>query len=149
MVSTQPAGNQWYFEGTAIPDSVGQTISPELTGWYWSVATVNGCSSDTSNHLYYDGFFPGTGTDEPGFWVYPVPNDGHFTVAISLPVEDVFNVIVYNSLGVQIFELPDILVDKKYKHVIDLRPKMARGLYTVVFKCEDYRVVKKIVISGR
>jgi hypothetical protein len=99
--------------------------------------------------MYYDGFFPGPVTSEPGFWVYPIPNDGHFTVAISLPAEDTFDITVYNSLGIQIFELPGIVVKDRYKHVIDLRPKLPKGLYTVVFKCDDYRVVKKVLIYNR
>ncbi len=149
FTSSVASGNQWYFEGTAIPDSTGQTISPELTGWYWSVVSQNGCNSDTSNHIYYDGFFPGPVTDKPGFWVYPVPNDGHFTVAISLPAEDVFDITVFNSLGMQIFEIPGIVVKNKFKRMVDLRPRLPKGLFTVVFKCDDYQVVKKVLIYNR
>ncbi len=146
LTSTSPAGNQWYFESVPIPDSAGQTISPVQPGWYWSSVAGNGCSSDTSNHVYFDGVFPGPITDEPGFWVYPVPNDGHFTVAISLPEEDVFDVTVYNSLGVQLYQIPGIVVKDKFKQVIDLRHSVSKGMFTVVFKCDDYQVVKKALI---
>ncbi|MDP1622166.1 MAG: hypothetical protein Q8M08_07485 [Bacteroidales bacterium] len=149
LISSSVSGNQWYFEGTLIPDSVGRTLSPELPGWYWSMVIENGCSSDTSNHIYYYGKFPGSITGEYGFWVYPIPNDGHFTVAISLPAEDTFDITIFNSLGVKIFEIPAVFVKSKFKRLIDLRPRFPKGLYTVVFKCDDYRVVKKVLINTR
>jgi hypothetical protein len=40
-------------------------------------------------------------------------------------------------------------VKSKYKHVVDLRPRLPKGLYTVVFKCDDYQVVKKVLIYNR
>jgi hypothetical protein len=147
--SSIPSGNQWYFEGDLLTDSVGSSLTPKQAGWYWSVVTQNGCVSDTSNHILFDGVFPGPITSEPGFWVYPVPNDGHFTVAISLPSEDIFDITVYNSLGVQLFELPGIVVKSKFKRIIDLRPKVPKGLYVVIFKCNDYQVVKKVLIYNR
>jgi hypothetical protein len=149
ITSSIQAGNQWYFEGVLILDSVGRTISPRQPGWYWSSVTENGCSSDTSNHIFFDGVFPGPVTSEPGFWVYPVPNNGQFTVAISLPAEDTFDITVYNSLGVQLYQIPDVFVQDKFKQVIDLRPKMPKGLYAVIFKCTDYQVVKKMLIYNR
>ena len=149
ITSSVLAGNQWYFEGVLIRDSIGSTISPKQLGWYWSFVTENGCSSDTSNHIFFDGVFPGPITSEPGFWVYPVPNNGQFTVAISLPSEDTFDVTVYNSLGVQLYQIPDVFVHNKFKQVIDLRPKMPKGLYAVIFKCDDYQVIKKMLIYNR
>jgi hypothetical protein len=149
IISSVQEANQWYFEGVLIRDSVGSTISPKQMGWYWSSVTENGCSSDTSNHIFFDGVFPGPVTSEPGFWVYPVPNNGQFTVAISLPSEDTFDITVYNSLGIQLYQIPDVFVQNKYKQVIDLRPKMPKGLYAVIFKCADYQVVKKMLIYNR
>ncbi|MEI6435710.1 MAG: hypothetical protein WCP32_12755, partial [Bacteroidota bacterium] len=147
--SNAPTGNQWYFEGTMIQDSVSETIRPQLPGWYWSAVTENGCSSDTSNHIYFEGVSPVTPPIEPGFWVYPIPSDGQFTVKILLPTEDIFDIMIFNSLGMKIFELPGIVVKSKFKQLIDLRPKMPRGLFTVIFKCSGYQVVKKVLICNR
>jgi len=143
LQSSAPAGNQWYYEGTLLTDSTGQTCYAGQTGWYWTVVTSLGCSSDSSNHVYFDATGPGKVV--PGILVYPIPNDGQFTISITLLSPETFNVRMYNSLGKQIFELPDLLVNEKYKRVIDLR-QLSKGIYTIVFKSAETSVVKKVLI---
>lgn len=146
LQSSISEGNQWYFQDTLIAGATGQTYEATEPGWYWSVVTVLGCSSDSSNHVYVDGTDPGK--IDPGIKVYPVPNDGKFTVSISLLSPETFNISIYNCLGEKLYELADILVANQFKKVIDLRPK-ARGMYSVVFKSQEARVVKKILIDKK
>ena len=146
-VSDAPAGNQWYFNGTLIAGATDQTYDATLngTGFYWSVVTLNNCSSDTSNHKY----IVVTGINEPKtgtISVYPNPNDGQFTVKISSIKQASFNISVVNNMGVKIKEISDIVVKGNIEKNIDLRPVPA-GIYSVVIKNSESTVVKKIVVN--
>ncbi len=51
--STGCCGNQWYRDGIPIPGATGQNYEPLATAHYFTIVTVDGCSSDTSNTIYY------------------------------------------------------------------------------------------------
>ena len=146
-VSDAPAGNQWYFEGTLIAGATSPTYDATLsgTGYYWSVVTLNGCSSDTSNHKY----IVVTGVDShssSAINIYPVPNNGQFNVSITTASAESFSISVYNSLGVKIYTETKVEVNGSLNKVIDLRP-IPSGVYTVIFENGLNQVVKKIVIN--
>jgi hypothetical protein len=150
--SSAPSGNQWYYSATAggtgapISGATAQTYDCTLTGtgYYWSVLTLNGCSSTESNHQYVII----TGIDShssSAINVYPVPNDGRFNVSITASNET-FSISVYNSLGVKIFEETKVDVNGTLQKVIDLRP-VPNGVYTVIFENSLNQVVKKIIVN--
>jgi hypothetical protein len=143
--SDAPTGNQWYFNGTAIAGATGQTWVAQHSGWYWDVVTLNGCSSAESNHQY----IIITGVDShssSAINVYPVPNDGRFTVSIISSSKEPFTITVFSNLGVKIHEVKDIHVNSQFYQVIDLRP-VFNGIYTVVIRNSIYHIVKKVVVS--
>jgi hypothetical protein len=147
LTSSVATGNQWYYEGTGlIPGATGQTYVATQTGWYWSVVTVNGCSSDTSNHVYV--LF--VGREElagASFNLYPVPNNGRFTISIRTLVDESYNVRIYNQLGVMVREIGDIsTVGGKYETKVDLR-NVADGIYSVVFLNSERKVIRKMVLN--
>jgi hypothetical protein len=146
LLSDAPAGNQWYYNGTAIPGATAQNYYATQPGCYWTAVTLNTCSSDTSNDVY----IIGVGIDEnPGsssFLVYPVPNNGCFNVSMTIPSEDTYNIIIYNNLGENIYELRDIRVREKFEKMIDLRP-LPDGKYLIVFSAIDRMVVRKILVQ--
>ncbi len=148
IVGNQLGITQWYYEGSLLQDSTGNTLSPVDPGWYWCETIVNGCPSDTSNHVYFYGVFPGGDNSAKGFWVYPVPNDGKFTIAISLPAPETFDIDMYNSMGIRVFDISGLTVDKKFKRIVDLRPRLKKGLYFVIFRGKDYQVWKKVLVNG-
>jgi len=151
VASSAPMGNQWYFTstlggtGTAIPGATGQVYIAMQTGWYWSVVTLNSCSSDPSNRVYV----VMVGMEEltaGSFNVYPVPNDGRFTASIVTPYQESFAILIYNKLGQRIFEQRDVQVNGEFKQAIDLRPTPS-GIYTVVFQNNDHKVIRKVLIN--
>jgi hypothetical protein len=146
LQSSAPAGNQWYYNGVIIPGATGQNYFATQPGWYWTVVTLNTCSSDTSNHVYVAGVGIEEKPDGANFLVYPVPNNGCFTVSIKLPSEDTYNIIIYNNLGVQIYQLRDVKVREKFEKVIDLRP-LPNGKYLIVFSGLERMVVSKILVQ--
>jgi hypothetical protein len=145
LQSSAPAGNQWYFQGTFIQGATSQDYIATQDGYYWDVVTLNGCSSDTSNHkliiitginVYY----------APVIDLYPVPNDGKFNLTISTTSRTSFTISVYNSLGVRIYEDANVDVDGTLQKLIDLRP-CSDGIYIIVFKDSSWEVVRKIVVG--
>jgi hypothetical protein len=143
--SSAPAGNQWYDQGVLITGATGQTYVVTQFGEYWDVVTLNGCSSDTSNHIV----FPLTGIGQHSSAVinlYPVPNEGMFNVSIITASEESFSISVYNSLGVKIYEETKVDVNGTLQKMIDLRP-VPSGVYTVIFEDSLNQVVKKIIIN--
>jgi len=151
LTSSATTGNQWYFSvtetgtGAIIPGAAGRTHVATQSGWYWSVVTLNGCSSDPSNRQYI--LMVGQQEMQTGnFNIYPVPNDGQFTVSMTTPSQDTFTITVYNNLGVMISQVPAIHVNGTAEQIIDLRP-VPTGIYTVVIQGSSARVVKKVIIN--
>jgi hypothetical protein len=145
LYSDAPTGNQWYFEGTLIVGATAQTYDATQTGYYWSVVTLNGCSSAESNHQYI--IIVGVDShSSSAINVYPVPNDGRFTVSIISSSKEPFTITVFSNLGVKIHEVKDIHVNSQFYQVIDLRP-VFNGIYTVVIRNSIYHIVKKVVVS--
>ncbi|MEI6681394.1 MAG: T9SS type A sorting domain-containing protein [Bacteroidota bacterium] len=146
LTSSAASGNQWYYAGNAIAGATGQTYTvTHNTGYYWCVVTTNGCSSPISNKVWV----VVTGQQElqnSNFSVYPVPNDGRFTVSVTSPVTETYSIVVYNQLGVKIYELGNVEVDNSFSRQIDLRP-VADGIYSVVFFNNSHQVVKKVLIN--
>jgi len=142
--SSAPTGNQWYFAGALIPGANAQTYVATQNGLYWSILTINGCSSAESNHLqiYTTGINP---HPSASMNVSPVPNDGRFTASITTTSPQSFNICVYNNLGERIYYEANVEVNSSVNKVIDLRP-VPNGVYTVIFKNSLNQVVKKIVV---
>jgi hypothetical protein len=144
LISNIPGGNQWFFEGTLITGATGQTYIATQDGFYWDVVTVDGCSSDTSNHL----LVIVTGIDfhsSSTINVYPVPNEGRFNVSINTASEEKFAICVYNTLGVKFYKEINVEVNGSIIKVIDMRP-VPTGVYTVIIENSQNKVVKKIVV---
>ncbi len=146
LTSSATSGNQWYYAGNPIAGATGQTYTvTSNTGYYWCVVTTNGCSSPISNKVW----IVVTGQIElqaSNFNVYPVPNDGRFTVSIASPVQETFTIEIYNQLGAKIYELGDVQVNGTFEKQIDLRP-IANGIYSVIFLNSEHKIVKKVLIN--
>ncbi|MEI6681395.1 MAG: T9SS type A sorting domain-containing protein [Bacteroidota bacterium] len=146
LTSSAPAGNQWYYEGVIIPGATGQTYTvTHNTGYYSCEVTLSGCSSPVSNRVWV----VMTAIEQlqgSNFNIYPVPNDGKFTVSLASPVQDTFTITVFTSLGVQVREVKDIEVNGRFDQEIDLRPA-SDGVYMVVIRNGSNHVVKKVIVN--
>jgi hypothetical protein len=145
LFSSAPAGNQWYFDGNIITGATGQIYFATQYGWYWDIVTLNGCSSDTSNHIYitWGGIDLHSSLE---INIYPIPNDGQFNVSITTASAETFSICIYNTLGLKIYEEKDVEVNGSLRKIIDLRP-LPSGVYTVIFKNSQNQVVKKIIVN--
>ena len=146
LSSNTTNGNQWYFEGNPIPGATAQTHTAENSGMYWDVVTLNGCSSAPSNSIY----FAVTAINDITAGktvVYPVPNDGRFTISINDPLGNSYSIIVYNYLGISVVETRDIVVKGTLLKTVDLRP-ITNGLYYIAIIGNDSKIVKKIMVKN-
>jgi len=51
LISSVAMGNQWYLNGLPIEGATGQSYIATENGNYFAVISLNGCYSDTSNHI--------------------------------------------------------------------------------------------------
>jgi hypothetical protein len=143
--STAPAGNQWYLDGNPIDGANGQDYQAEVEGNYWTIVTLDECSSAESNHV--EVIFVGLPELKgSSFSIYPIPNDGKFTATIVIPDEETFTIGVYNEMGMKVYEMKDIRVDGKVQQVIDLN-NPAMGIYTVVFQGNNQTAIRKVLVT--
>jgi hypothetical protein len=148
LTSSETYGNQWYHEGAVVQGATGLTyiVPADQPGWYWSVVTLLGCSSDQSNHVYVQG----VGTEEHNagnIIVFPVPNDGRFSIEINNGSEITCELEIYNELGVKIYGNQAVNLKSDVPYSLDLRPVPA-GIYTFIIHHEGMVDVRKIIVVG-
>jgi hypothetical protein len=147
MISSGLQGNQWYFStsengiGSMVDGGTNQICTPAQTGWYWTQVTLNGCSSNLSNRVFR--LKPG---EANRYNLYPVPNKGEFTMAITTADEKEFSIFVYNQAGQKKYEKNGLHINGEFREYINLSSP-ASGIYTVVIKSKDGNVVKKIIVN--
>lgn len=145
LTSNAPAGNQWYFEGTLIPGATGQIHVATQIGWYWDVVNIDGCSSDTSNHIY----IPSVGQDERealSVTVYPIPSKGLFRVDVVNASKDYYTIQVINPLGIEIYRKVTGDQTLSTVNVIDLG-RVSPGVYTLTIRNRNLNVIRKVLIT--
>jgi hypothetical protein len=143
--SNTSTGNQWYFEGSLLSGATAQTYLATQTGYYWDIVTVNGCSSDSSNHK----LVVVTGIDShaaANINIYPVPNNGKFTVSISNATTEPFTISIYSILGEMVYEMKDIHVVGQKDLTIDMNQPVT-GIYTVVVSSSNYQTIRKVIVN--
>jgi len=147
LTSSAASGNQWYWNGTAVAGATSQvyTVPAANPGWYWTIVTLNGCSSDSSNHVYVAGVGIVDNTTL-SFNVYPVPNNGIFTAEVSSAYEESFRIQIYNTLGAMVYKTSEFKVMGTHKETIDVQ-NLPAGIYSVVFMNEQRKVVRKVFIN--
>ena len=147
LSSSAASGNQWYWNGTAVSGATSQVYQVPVgnPGNYWTIVTLNGCSSDSSNHVYVAGVGV-QDNEELTFVVYPVPNDGRFTITMSALAGGKIDIQVINDLGVTIFSEKDIPARSNFTKSLDLRPLPA-GVYTVLVSNNAGKASRRIIVK--
>jgi hypothetical protein len=145
LVSSAPVGNQWFFNGTIIPNATQQTFTPTQSGLYSVMVTLEGCRSHLSDAYYYIM----TGMESPSqvqVSVYPVPNDGRFRITLTGLKNEPTSIAIVNALGVVIYHQEALPLSGEYLAGFDLRP-IVPGVYTLVIGNSTSRFSRKLVIQ--
>ena len=78
--------------------------------------------------------------------LYPNPNDGSFTVLITVPEPGNFDLQLFSNLGVKVYELRDVKVEGKLRKTIHL-DNVADGVYNFILSDKDKMVQKRVIIK--
>jgi hypothetical protein len=143
LMSSASEGNQWYLNGEPIIGAVDPMYFALEDGEYWVVVSMGDCSAE-SNHI--EVIVGIEGLQASAFCLYPIPNDGQFKVSVVTHSQEPFTISIYNTIGMKIYEVHNLMVNGKLDKVIDLRP-VAPGIYSVVLQSNKTQLEKKILIT--
>jgi len=145
--SSSVQGNQWYFtpitgdEGVAISGANNQVYVPVQNGWYWTNTTQNGCSSEFSKRMYH--LMSG---EKSVLNVYPIPNNGEFTISVITAEEQIYTISIYNQAGQKIYELFDLPIYGEFERLVNLG-SVSTGVYSIIFRNKDGQEVRKMTVN--
>ena len=83
LTSSSSIGNQWYKNGTLIPDAVSSTYSPMQDGAYTVKVTVDNCSSELSAEKIHVITGDITSSSVSSFLVYPNPVKDNLSINLT------------------------------------------------------------------
>ncbi len=144
LISSVCCGNQWYQDNAPIPGATGQSVTATVTGSYYDIVTLNGCSSDTSETV---GLIVGLNESIAGKFSLS-PNPAHDLVNViyngrSGQSIDVRLTSVFGQLnGIYHFKSSP----EKNIFSIDIS-RITPGLYIVTFSAEEGVTAGKLVVN--
>jgi D-alanyl-D-alanine carboxypeptidase len=140
LQSNAPSGNQWYDSNGMIIGANDQTYDATSDGEYYVVATVSGCSSDTSNHINLVMTGMPSNERELSFLVYPNPAYDEVIVEAS------------SSSNATFFELENpigtILRSGSFDHRLQLNTSaMSSGIYLIKLTSDQKTSIQMLMIK--
>lgn len=110
-----------------------------------TVFDVRGCQTTVS--VTVDAFVVGTQPSLPGYsaTLWPNPNNGSFTVHVTLPSAQDLDLRLYNALGQLVAQRQLQAVNDATVDFVGL--PLAEGVYHLQIGNADFRVVKKVVVG--
>jgi hypothetical protein len=123
LISSADSGNQWYFLGVPLADSIGQQIRPSSTGPYTVRVDQNGCLSPMSNVFAYPGP-DSTSSDTLILYPNPVRNILHIRNRMEIPM----HIGLYDVLGRKYAEISSTMFDQTF----DMSSFGPGGYYVII-----------------
>lgn len=144
LVSDVQEGNQWYFNNSPIENAMSNTLIPEQSGNYFSIATLNSCSSDPSNTIAYTR----TGVSEiidqgNSFDIYPNPLErGNTTIKIT-------QLDFANDATVSIYDINGSYIQSSaiLNNEIMLKEGLKSGIYVLKIMNQGLVCFKKLIVK--
>ncbi|HOZ30289.1 MAG TPA: T9SS type A sorting domain-containing protein, partial [Bacteroidales bacterium] len=123
-------GNQWYNQSGILPSETSQVYTPLATGDYYTIVTLSGCSSSSSNVIsfIYTGIVENN--NFASYHIYPNPNNGLFYMEFSIPFTQEIKIEVFNNLGQQVYAISKSYSSGYNIQTIDLSG-LAKGVYLI------------------
>ena len=90
-----------------------------------------------------------TGLEEKqgaGFNLFPVPNNGRFTLSVTGLDQDKVSIRVYDRLGRMIYEMNNVRPADLTGRQVDLGP-VPEGIYSAVLSGVSGNMVRKIIVT--
>ncbi|ANE52422.1 hypothetical protein SY85_19995 [Flavisolibacter tropicus] len=141
LFSSATAGNQWYFNGTAIAGAIANTFKPLLSGVYSVKVNVDGCESEMSDVFNY----VSTAVNSPELEPYLIiaPNPVKETLLIKYQGAPAKLTATLLDISGRKMSATSIFTNKYNLSMMHL----AKGIYIVVITNErtGYRTQKSII----
>jgi hypothetical protein len=146
LISSSSSGNQWYLDGVAINGATGQEHIAVYTGTYHVVVTLNGCASIPSNSILVLPVSTNELLSADLLEIYPNPSNGSFNLNIHSNRNELFNIEIYNQLGVLVWNKYDILTNGILEIKVNIEG-YPTGIYTIALRSKTDSVYKRIIIT--
>ncbi len=145
LLSSGCCGNQWYKEGILIPGETGQVFVPQASAHYFNIVTLNGCSSDTSNVIYY--FMTGIRQySSNNFSMEPNPAKNFTTVRSKTGAPSVQEITIYAVTGKKEATYLWNPLNDKNDMLIDIQC-LSPGLYFLSIGTKSEKTVLKLIVQ--
>jgi N-acetylneuraminic acid mutarotase len=139
LISSAPFGNQWFYNGILLVNDTGQTylVSPYLPGYYWTQVTLNGCVSDTSNHIYCSSVAVNE-QQELKLSMYPNPGTDILSIVFNKANDNSKFIEIYELSGKKVFES-----QTRERKIIIRTNNYPSGIYFIKLKTRDSVFIEK------
>ena len=77
--------------------------------------------------------------------LYPNPNDGSFNLKVENTVNESINIIIYNSIGKEVYNEKNISMYNNFNMVLSL--DQVPGIYTIILDGNKTQLSKKFIIK--
>jgi len=144
LFSTSCCGNQWYLNNTAIAGATNQIYQPSVTAHYFSIVTLNSCSSDTSNVIYYlmEGV---TDVVLDEITIAPNPARDYLKISQREGGSELQEIAVYSLMGEKLEVINVSQVTGNHEFKISLS-SYKPGMYYLSFISVNHRVVRSFIV---
>ncbi len=137
--SSAASGNQWFRNGTAVPNANGIVFHPVTNGTYQVQTIVNGCASLLSDP--FDLNIEGVNR------LYPVPSAGRVTFDFYVPEGSLnYSVLLYNSAG-QLIHRENGICQPGLNRQIFNWDNLSSGVYELLLQAGSIKYNKRLVIQ--
>ena len=137
-MSNASVGNQWYNLGSGLINNATSNIySPQISGKYFTIVSSNGCSSDSSNIIYYNNLSVLEANYNKTIRLYPNPVKDNLTIESPTNANQKLEII--NLLGQTMYTY---YIYSKATIDVSSFPK---GVYLIKINTPNGVVVKKFV----
>lgn len=139
LTSSSSTGNQWYDTNGAIEGATSQNYTPNSTGDYYVVVTLNGCSSDPSNsiHVIITEIID-LSESESEILIYPNPVKNELFIEVEEKMQ-ITGFEIINSMGEIIYKSP--IVSKSVLKTM----QFPQGIYLIRFKAPNSFIMKQFI----
>jgi hypothetical protein len=138
LSSDAPSGNQWYDQNGVISGANGQSYTATANGNYYTIVTLLGCESDTSNLINITSTGIESKADELEFKVFPNPFENDLTIQLDGNDEPA-RVEIMNTSGQMVYRGAFV------KRLVIQTDQFAKGMYLVKVERKGIiRIIKMV-----
>ncbi|MCX6285996.1 MAG: hypothetical protein NTY96_02645 [Bacteroidetes bacterium] len=143
LISSSLNGNQWYLNNQSMPGDTLNQLHVVVTGNYYTIVTLDNCSSDTSNtkHVIAVGIKNNIGFS---INVHPNPTNGLLIMDFISPKDNIYKVILFNELGTELFQSEKLIPRGESIWAIDIGD-ISPGTVLMVIQSSEGIIRKKII----